>query len=98
MSMVYFWVVIMGYLIFACVYITVISIQIQLKAKPFSVGDLFTNSFFLTLIVSLASTYVLWFLASILFFDPWHMFTSVSDLETSDISVFAPNYADRMGA
>jgi chitin synthase len=28
------------------------------------------------MIISLLATYVLWFVASLLFFDPWHMFTS----------------------
>ena len=77
MSMVYFWVIIMIYLIFASIFITVKSIQIQLAEKAFTIGELFTNSLFSTLIVSLASTYVLWFVASFLFFDPWHMFHSV---------------------
>jgi chitin synthase len=27
--------------------------------------------------VSLGSTYVMWFVASFIFLDPWHMFTSV---------------------
>jgi chitin synthase len=78
MTMVYFWVVIMGYLIFASIYITVISIQIQLKDTQFTIAELFSNPLFSTLIVSLLSTYILWFLASFLFFDPWHMFTCVS--------------------
>lgn len=46
--------------------------------EKFTVGRIFKNQIFFTLIVSLLSTYVLWFVASILFFDPWHMFTSVS--------------------
>jgi chitin synthase len=75
MSMVYFWVLIMAYLMFASVFITVKSVQSEV-AKGFHVTDLFTNSVFSTLIVSMASTYVLWFVVSILFFDPWHMFTS----------------------
>ena len=78
MSMVYFWVGIMAYLIFASIYITVISIQNEVKDKKFTVAQLFTNQLFFTLIVSLLSTYVLWFVASFLFFDPWHMFTCVS--------------------
>ena len=78
LSMVYFWAVIMTYLIFASIYITVVSIKIQVSQKQFTVGELFSNQLFFTLIVSLCSTYVLWFVASFLFFDPWHMFTSVS--------------------
>lgn len=76
--MVYFWGVIMLYLIFASVFITVKSIQTEVRDHSFSVADLFKNQLFFTLIVSLLSTYILWFVVSFLFFDPWHMFTSVS--------------------
>jgi len=75
MTMVYFWVAIMGYLMFASIYITVISVQLQLKDTTFTFGELFSNPLFSTIIVSLLSTYLLWFIASFLFFDPWHMFT-----------------------
>ena len=61
---------------FASIYITVISIQIQLEDGEFSFSDLFTNTLFFTIIISLLSTYVLYIIASLLFFDPWHMFTS----------------------
>jgi chitin synthase len=65
------------YLMFATVFITVKSVQAQLKEHDhFTFGMLFTNSVFLTLIVSMASTYVLYFVASFMFMDPWHMFTS----------------------
>jgi chitin synthase len=37
---------------------------------------LFTNRIFVTLIVSMLSTYVLYIVASIMFLDPWHMVTS----------------------
>jgi chitin synthase len=73
--MVYFWVIIMAYLMFASVFITVKSVQSQV-VKGFVITDLFKNSVFSTLIVSMASTYVLWFVVSFLFFDPWHMFHS----------------------
>jgi len=66
----------MVYLIFASIFITVKSIQTEVRDHAFSVSDLFKNQLFFTLIVSLASTYVLWFVVSFLFFDPWHMFTS----------------------
>lgn len=65
-----------SYLMFATVFITVKSVQAQLKDKDFTFTMLFTNSLFLTLIVSMASTYVLYFVVSFLFLDPWHMFTS----------------------
>lgn len=73
--MVYFWVLIMAYLMFASVFITVRSVQEEV-ADGFKITDLFTKTIFSTLIVSMLSTYVLWFVASFLFLDPWHMFTS----------------------
>lgn len=76
MTQVYFWVGIMLYLIFASVFITVRSIQIETADNVFTASDLFKNQLFFTLIVSLLSTYVLWFVISFLFFDPWHLFTS----------------------
>lgn len=82
MTMVYFWVCIMLYLVFASVFITVRSIQIDTKDKKFAIADLIHNPLFFTLIVSLASTYVMWFVISFLFFDPWHLFTSVSSLQS----------------
>ncbi|KAM3075045.1 hypothetical protein ACMFMG_007495 [Clarireedia jacksonii] len=76
MSMVYFWIVIMIYLMFASIFITVKSIQTQLAKNQFNWTDIIKNQIFYTLIISLASTYLLWFISSFLFFDPWHMFTS----------------------
>ncbi|PQE05733.1 chitin synthase 2 protein [Rutstroemia sp. NJR-2017a BVV2] len=76
MSMVYFWIVIMIYLMFASIFITVKSIETQLAKNQFNWTDIIKNQIFYTLIISLASTYLLWFISSFLFFDPWHMFTS----------------------
>lgn len=74
--MVYFWCIIMSYLMFASIFITVKSVQEQIKNnKGFNVGDIFADKIFFTLVVSLASTYLMWFIVSILFLDPWHMFT-----------------------
>lgn len=78
MTMVYFWVFIMIYLAFAAVFVTVRSIQEEVKDNNFTFSTLFTNSTFFSIIVSLGSTYVMWFIASIIFLDPWHMFTCVS--------------------
>ncbi|KKA18706.1 Chitin synthase C, partial [Rasamsonia emersonii CBS 393.64] len=58
------------------VFVTVKSIQKEIADHTFTFGDLFSNKQFFTLIVSLASTYVMWLVASLIFFDPWHMFTS----------------------
>ena len=61
---------------FASVFITVKSIQSELATNTFTISDVWKNQIFFTLIVSLLSTYVLYFIVSFLFFDPWHMFTS----------------------
>ncbi|RFU30957.1 hypothetical protein B7463_g5381, partial [Scytalidium lignicola] len=76
MSMVYFWAFIMIYLMFASIFITVKSIQTEIDLHEFTFSDIVKNQIFYTLIISLASTYLLWFVVSFLFFDPWHMFTS----------------------
>lgn len=75
LAMVIFWSLLMVWLTFAAVFLTVRSIQKQVAASDFSFTTVFTDYQFFTIIVSLASTYVLWFVASILFLDPWHMFT-----------------------
>jgi chitin synthase len=76
MSMVYFWCIIMTYLMFASIFITVKSVQSQIKTNDgFSVADIFKDQIFFTLVVSLASTYIMWFIVSFIFLDPWHMFT-----------------------
>ncbi|RVX75336.1 Chitin synthase 2 [Exophiala mesophila] len=75
LMMVIFWSILMVWLTFASIYLTVRSIQAQVAQDDFSISTVFTNSTFFGLIVSLASTYLLWFIASFLFFDPWHMFT-----------------------
>ncbi|MCJ1324715.1 Chitin synthase, class 1 [Thelotrema lepadinum] len=76
MSMVVFWAGLMAYLTFASIFITVKSVQTQLNdGTPFTVSQLFSNPVFATLIVSLLSTWVMYLIASILFFDPWHMVT-----------------------
>ncbi|KAH2922333.1 hypothetical protein KXV64_001166 [Aspergillus fumigatus] len=76
MTMVYFWIGIMIYLTFAAIFVTVKSIQKEVADNSFSVGQLFSNSQFFSIFVSLGSTYVMWLLASLIFLDPWHMFTS----------------------
>lgn len=78
MTMVYFWIGIMIYLAFAAIFVTVKSIQTEVSEDNFTVGKLFSNYQFFTIIVSIGSTYVMWFVASLIFLDPWHMFTSVS--------------------
>ncbi|KAK5168182.1 chitin synthase I [Saxophila tyrrhenica] len=77
MTQVYFWAILMCYLLFASIFITVKSVQQQIEENDgFSFAMLFTNRIFFTLIVSMLSTYVLYLVASIMFLDPWHMLTS----------------------
>src|SRR5271156_5887606 len=61
---------------FASIFITVMSVKQEVDTDHFSIDDILKNQIFYTLIISLASTYLLWFIVSFLFFDPWHMFTS----------------------
>ncbi|KAK4051686.1 Chitin synthase 4 [Microbotryomycetes sp. JL221] len=73
--------------IFACitVYMMVCAVMITVKgvqnakdasSDGFSLSDIFTNATFRNIVISLISTYGLWLLASIIFLDPAHMFTS----------------------
>jgi chitin synthase len=62
---------------FAAIYIAVVAIQTDLEKNGFSIDSLFKNQVFYTLIVSVMSTYGIWLVASLLMFDPWHMFTSL---------------------
>ena len=68
----------MAYLMFAAVFVVVKSIQgdIAEHGGHITAKELLSNKEFATLIVSLVSTYILYFTMSFLFFDPWHMFTS----------------------
>ena len=61
---------------FASIFITVKSIEGELALKQFNWTDIIKNKIFYSLIISLASTYLLWFIVSFIMFDPWHMFTS----------------------
>ncbi|OAR00474.1 hypothetical protein LLEC1_07659 [Akanthomyces lecanii] len=74
--MVWFWAVLMIYLMFAAIFISVNAIITDLHQHNFSIDQLFTNQVFATLIVSVMSTFGIWLIASIIMFDPWHMFTS----------------------
>lgn len=61
---------------FAAIFISVTAIQTNVNAG-FTLNDIFKDPIFYTLIVSVMSTYGIWFVASLLMFDPWHMFTSM---------------------
>lgn len=67
-----------SYLMFAAIYISVIAITTDVHTSGFTISELFKNPVFYTLIVSVMSTYGIWLVASLLMFDPWHMFTSLA--------------------
>ncbi|KAK3685854.1 glycosyltransferase family 2 protein [Podospora appendiculata] len=76
MAMIIFWAIIFVYLMFAAIFISVKAIQTDV-AKGFGISDLFKNQVFYTLVISVLSTYGIWFIASLMMFDPWHMVTSL---------------------
>ncbi|KAK3365791.1 glycosyltransferase family 2 protein [Lasiosphaeria ovina] len=76
MAMVVFWAIIFIYLMFAAIFISVNAIRTDLS-NGLSLSELFKNKIFYTLVISVMSTYGIWFIASLIMFDPWHMFTSL---------------------
>lgn len=63
------------YMTAAAVYLAVHSIMTSEQTG--SVANLVTDTTFINIVVSLAATYGVWLLSSLLFFEPWHMFTSI---------------------
>ncbi|CAK5281878.1 unnamed protein product [Mycena citricolor] len=53
-----------------------ISQLISEKGGALSLGDFFSNPIFRNIVVSLLATYGLYVIASVIFFEPWHMITS----------------------
>lgn len=74
-AMLLFYAILMSYTMFAAIFLSVKAVQDFVKEKSFQ-EMVFHNSRFRDLVVSMASTYVLYFVASFLYFEPWHMFTS----------------------
>lgn len=72
-----FFAILMVYMIFAAIYMAVHAIRVLYHSgTPITVSLFFQNSQFRDLVVATSSTYVLYFLASFLYLEPWHMFTS----------------------
>ncbi|KAI8098633.1 chitin synthase 1 [Halteromyces radiatus] len=72
--------VIMAYLLFCTGWITYVSITTVVTQWHDAEGTFLTllkESTFRNILVSVCSTYVMYFVASVLFLDPWHMFTSL---------------------
>ncbi|KAJ8691954.1 Chitin synthase 4 [Pleurotus ostreatus] len=66
------------YMTTAAFLLAIKSIQNLAKEDPdgLQVDDLFSNIIFRNIILSLAATYGLYLVASLIFFEPWHMITS----------------------
>lgn len=71
-----FFALLMVYMVFATIWITVVGIQSAVDDAGGSVTAMLGESTFRNIIISLLSTYVMYFVSSFLFLDPWHMFTS----------------------
>lgn len=75
--MVGFFSFLMAYLIFATIYISVKSVKYAIcENNGFSVSLVFGNATFRDLVVSMLSTYALYIVSSLMFFEPWHLLTS----------------------
>ncbi|KAI9322292.1 chitin synthase 1 [Dichotomocladium elegans] len=74
-SMVFF-ALLMGYMLFATVWITYVSVEDVLTATKEDILAMFRQELFRNIVISVCATYVMYFVASFLFLDPWHMFTS----------------------
>lgn len=75
-----FFAFLMAYMLFASAWLTYVGVSNALSADQGQgvsrAITLITNGPFRDIIISFASTYIMYFIASFLFFDPWHMFTS----------------------
>ncbi|KAG7194075.1 chitin synthase I [Scheffersomyces spartinae] len=71
-----FFAILMAYMIFAAIFMAVHSIQEIMKEGPITISLFFKNAAFRDLVVATVSTYALYFIASFLYLEPWHMFTS----------------------
>lgn len=76
-TIVVFFAILMAYMIFAAIFMAVHSIKALYDSQTqITVALFFQNAAFRDLVVATSSTYALYFLASFLYFEPWHMFTS----------------------
>ncbi|KXS14698.1 glycosyltransferase family 2 protein [Gonapodya prolifera JEL478] len=69
--------VLLIYMIFFGVAQSIITVKTEIASGATNIGlALLTNSQFRNIVISMGSTFGLWFLMSVLFLDPWHMFNS----------------------
>ncbi|KAI9496241.1 chitin synthase 1 [Zychaea mexicana] len=74
-SMIFF-ALLMGYMLFVTVWITIVGITAVVEDTDASFTAMMGESMFRNIVVSVCATYVMYFVASFMFLDPWHMFTS----------------------
>jgi chitin synthase len=74
-SMVFF-ALLMIYMMFAAIWITVVGVRTVVEDSDGQFIQMLGQSTFRNIIISLCATYVMYFVSSFMFFDPWHMFTS----------------------
>ncbi|ORX47248.1 chitin synthase 2 [Hesseltinella vesiculosa] len=71
-----FFALLMIYMFFATIWITVKSVEEIVADAQGNIISMLSQSTFRNIIISVCATYVMYFVASFLFLDPWHMFTS----------------------
>lgn len=71
-----FFAILMIYMVFCSIFMSVKSFEDILSSGPISFKGLITQDAFRDLVISMGSTYVLYFAGSIICLQPWHMFTS----------------------
>ncbi|KDQ16092.1 glycosyltransferase family 2 protein [Botryobasidium botryosum FD-172 SS1] len=66
------------YMTFAAFFLAVKGLEnvASVEGRPIVFSDIFTNSIFRDIVISLVATLGLYVIASLLFFEPWHMITS----------------------
>ncbi|KAI8144107.1 glycosyltransferase family 2 protein [Fennellomyces sp. T-0311] len=70
-AIMFFFALLMGYIIFASVWLAFSGIRNAVQTD-----QLLSDGSFRDILISVGATYALYWLASLLFFDPWHMITS----------------------
>ncbi|PWN49957.1 putative Chs4-chitin synthase 4 [Violaceomyces palustris] len=66
-----------AYMTGAALYLAIDSIKTAESAGGGGTTSLAKDKTFVNIVVSLAATFGLWLIASVMFFEPWHMFTSI---------------------
>ncbi|KAI7873014.1 chitin synthase 1 [Spinellus fusiger] len=79
MLIIIFFAMLMAYILFCTVWITFVGVRIAVDAADQSenvIMALLSEDTFRMVVISVCSTYLMYFVSSMLFLDPWHMFSS----------------------